>query len=298
MKIVSTAPALAALVLISCGGMVSRQEGYRLDASLAPAIPADTVVLVGGRWDLLNKSPLYAKVAPLLPGEGAGGMASQYGLDPAKDIKEFVAAYNGKDPVFLITGSFRSADVLDKVARQAGGQRADYQGKALVARGASGMAALSPAILAAGPVPRLHEIIDRLAQSAKLDERWAAGLRSLPGQAQVWVLTAGGTTLNLPGNLGNLDKVLGSLESVTGWGDLSKGVRLSVTGSTRDPDSAKQLHTQLRGLIGLGRLSTPDNKPELLKLYDAIQTKLDDKKIVVDAEIAEATLDTLLKLVR
>ncbi len=298
MKMVSSAPALAALVLISCGGVVSRQEGYRLDASLASAIPADTVALVGGRWDLLNKSPLYARFAPLLPGPGASGLAGQYGLDPAKDIKEFVAAYNGKDPVFLITGSFRSNEVLDKVARQAGGQRADYRGKALVARGPNGVAALSPAVLAAGPVPRLHEIIDRLTQSAKLDERWAAGLRSLPGQAQVWILTSGGTTLNLPGNLANLDKVLGSLESVTGWGDLSKGVRLSVTGSTRDADSAKQLHTQLRGLIGLGRLSTPDDKPELLKLYDAIQTKLDDKKIVVDAEFAEAALDTLLKLVR
>ena len=300
MKSLTAAPALAAMVLISCGGGGSKLPvGYQLDPSLASAIPADTVALMGGRWDLLRKSPLYAKAIPLLPDEGAGGLASRFGLDPDKDIKEFAAAYNGKEPVFLISGLFRSNEVLDKAAREAGGQRVEYKGKPLVMRGGSGgLAALSATVLAAGPEQRLHECIDRLAQSAKLDERWAAGLRSLPTQTQIWVLSAGGLAMNLPGNLGNVDKVLGSLDSVAGWGDLSKGVRLSVIGTTREAAAAKQLHTQLRGLIGMGRLSTPDNKPELLKLFDAIQTKQEDRKIVVDVELAEAALDTLLKQTR
>ena len=300
MKSVTAAPALAAIVLASCGGAGSKpQVGYQLDSSMASAIPADTVALLGGRWDLLRKSPLYAKAVPLLPGEGAGGLVSRFGLDPNKDIKEFVAAYNGKEPVFLISGSFRSNEVLDKAARETGGQRTNYQGKPLVIRGGSGgLAALSASILAAGSEPRLHECIDRLAQSAKLEERWTAGLRSLPAQTQIWVLSTGGMTMNLPGNLGNVDKVLSSLDSLAGWGDLSRGVRLSLTGSTREASAAKQLHTQLRGLIGMGRLSTPDNRPEMLKLFDAIQTKQDDQKIVVDVDLAEAALDTLLKQMR
>ena len=144
---------------------------------------------------------------------------------------------------------------------------------------------------------RLHESIDRLAQSAKLDERWVAGLRSLPSQTHLWFLGTGGATLNLPKgtNLGNLDKILASVDQIAAWADLSDGLRLTAKASARDAESAKQLHTQLRGLIGMGRLSTPDNKPELLKLYDGIQTKLDGKKLDVDIDIPAATLELLLK---
>jgi hypothetical protein len=76
--------ALAAVSLVSCGGGGS--TGYQLDRELASAIPADTVTLAGGRVDLIQKSPLYSK----LPTGATDGFASQFGLDPRKDIKEFV----------------------------------------------------------------------------------------------------------------------------------------------------------------------------------------------------------------
>ena len=165
-------------------------------------------------------------------------------------------------------------------------------------RSNAGVAILSGSVVAAGPVARLHEGIDRMAASAKLDARWSAGLQALPAQAQLWLLSGGGATLNLPQgtNLGNLDKILASVESLSAWADLSKELHLAALAEARDAGAAKQLHTQLRGLIGVGRLSTPDNKPELLKFYDAIQTKLEDKRISVDFAMTESTLDSLLSL--
>jgi len=285
--------ALAAVSLVSCGGGGS--TGYQLDRELASAIPADTVTLAGGRVDLIQKSPLYSK----LPTGATDGFASQFGLDPRKDIKEFVAAYNGHDPLVVLNGSFHSSDVLTKIASQPGAERTEYKGKAVVTRGNGGIAALSGTVLAAGSVTLLHESIDRLAQGAKLDERWAASLRSLPGQTQLFLLSAGGSSLNLPrGNLGNVEKLLGSVDSLAAWADFSKSLHVAATALARDADAAKQLHTQLRGLIGMGRLSTPDNKPELLKFYDAVQVKQDDKKIEIDIDIPEATLDALLKQFR
>ena len=288
--------AAASVCLLSCGGGGS-QPGYRLDPALASAIPADTVALGGGRWDLLRKSPLYSKIQSKLPMAGMSGMVSQFGIDPDKDLQEFVAAYNGREPLMLARGTFRVKELFEKLVGE-GGQQSTYKGKSLVTRGEAGVAALSATVLAAGPAPRLRECIDRLSQSAKLDERWAAGLRALPSQAQIWFLATGGATLNFPrgSNFGNIDKVLASLDTISGWADPSKGLRISINGATKDAASAKQLHTQLRGLIGMGRLATPDNKPELLKLYDAIQTKLDDKKIAVEADLAEAEIDALLKL--
>lgn len=287
------AAAFLALFLMGCGGGGSKQ-GYQLDAELASAIPADTVALGGGRWDLIQQSPLFARLRPMLP------TLPQFGFDPSKDVKEFAAAYNGRDPLLLISGTFRTQDVLNKLAAEPGAQRSDYHGKPVVSRGEAGVAALSAKVLAAGPLPRLREAVDRVAAGAKLDERWAAGLRTLPAGAQLFLLTSGGATLNLPrgSNLGNLDKILGSVDSLSAWADFSKSVHLAATASARDANAAKQLHTQLRGMIGLGRLSTPDDKPELLKFYDAIQTKLDDRKIDVDVDMPESVLDTLLKQVR
>lgn len=283
--------ALAAASLVSCGG---GSTGYPVDRDLASAIPADTVTLAGGRVDLIQKSPVYSKLPAV-----TGGLATQFGLAPRKDIKEFVAAYNGRDGLILLNGSFRSADVLTKLASQPGAERAEYKGKPMVTRGQAGVAALSGTILAAAPVARLHESIDRLAQSAKLDERWATSLRSLPAQTQLWLLSAGVSSLPLPGgNLGNVEKMLSSVDSLAAWADFSKSIHVAATALTRDAEAAKQLHTQLRGFIGIGRLSTPDNKPELLKFYDAIQVKQDDKKVEVDIDMPEATLDILLKQFR
>ena len=292
--------ALAAMSLSCGGGDSGAGRGYQLDPELASPIPAGTVMLAGGRWDLLQKSPLYARLKPMLPAEGIDGFASRFGFDPRKDIKEFVVAYNGRDPLFLVRGSFQTGELMAKLAAEAGAERTGYKGKALVTRGNGGVAALSGKVMAAGPVPRLHEAIDRLAAAAKLDERWAAGLRALPPPAQLWFLSSGGATLNFPrgSNLGNIDKILGSVDSLSAWADLSKSAHLAATALTRDAAAAKQLHTQLRGLIGMGRLSTPDNKPQLLKFYDAIQTKLDDKKIELDLDIPEATLEILLEQFR
>ncbi len=286
--------ALAA-ISISCGGGGFKQ-GYPLTSEIATGIPADTVALAGGRMDLLLESPAFARLQQMLPAGGLDGVAKEFGLDPRKEIKEFVVAYNGREPLMLASGSFRAADVLAKVASTAGAGRSEYKGKPMVTRGTAGIAALSSTVLAAGPVNRLHECSDRLSQSAKLDERWAASLRTLPAQTQLWFLSTGGSTLNLPpgSNLGNIDKILASVDRLAVWADLSKSLHLTASAATRDAASAKQLHTQLRGLIGIGRLSTPDDKPELLKLYDGIQTKLEENKIDVEIDVPTASLEVLL----
>ncbi len=292
---------LAALTtfLIGCNGGTGggSSQGYPLASDLASAIPADTVALGGGRLDLVRQTPAFLQLQQMLPDGVLQGVTKEFGLDLRKDIREFVIAYNGREALLLATGSFRAPDILAKVASTAGTESGEFKGKALVTRAAVGIAALSNTVLAAGPVTRLHESIDRLAQSAKLDERWAAGLRSLPAQTHLWFSGTGGATFNLPKgtNIANLDKILGSVDRILAWADLSKGLHLTAKASARDAESAKQLHTQLRGLIGMGRLSTPDNKPELLKLYDGIQTRLDDKEIDLDINIPTTTLELLLK---
>jgi hypothetical protein len=52
-----------------------------------------------------------------------------------------------------------------------------------------------------------------------------------------------------------------------------------------DASAARQIHDALRGLIGIGRLSTPDNQRELLRFFDAIQVSQEDRTVRVRASI-------------
>lgn len=296
------AAALAALC-VACGGGGPKSDTLRIDPALLALVPADTVTLAGGRWDLLKQSPLYAKLEPLMPGDGPGGLRERLGIDPGKDLREFLFAHNGKNGLALARVTFNSKDLTERLIKE-GAQPSDYKGRTVLGRGPAGLALVSDGIVAGGPVELLHLAIDRAISGAKpaLPDRLARGLASLPSSAQLYFTGAGGATLNLPRgtNLGNIDKVLASLDSVTGFADVSKGVRVSATGQCTDTEAAKRLHTQMRGLVGMGRLSTPDNQPELLKLFDAIETKLDDKTIRLDvnlsAEQAEQAINAARKL--
>ena len=55
-------------------------------------------------------------------------------------------------------------------------------------------------------------------------------------------------------------------------------------------------HDMLRGMIGFARLRTPDNQPELLKLYDAINVTQQQTQTQVTADIPADQVDRFLDL--
>lgn len=306
LKALSFCCLLSVLLLTACGSGSGGPgaSGVRIDPALASAIPSDTVNIAGGRIDLLQKSPLYAKLKPLLPsgGENAIGMRERFGLDPSTDLHEFVFAHNGKAGLLLASGKFQSKDVIDRLTKE-GATMSAYKGKMILGReGSAGLAILGNSMLAAGPAPQLHAAIDAMAPGAKrgLPAPLAKNLASLPAESQLYFAGSGGATLNFPQgtNLGNLDKILASLESISGFADVSKGFKLSATGQCTDDAAAKRLHTQLRGLIGMGRLSTPDNQPEMLKLFDTIDTKLTGKSITLGIDLTTEQAVKALELAR
>lgn len=282
-------------MLAGCGGggSVSGPQGYALDPALARAVPSDTIILGAVRMDRARKSPLYQEWQAKLPVASLDELKSRFGVDPRTDVDEMVAAYNGKEMLTLLRGRFKSGDLAAKLT-EAGGERADHGGKALVKRGDAGVAFLSDTVAAAGPLPLLHAAIDN--KGAGKPASLLNSLTTVPADAHAWVLTTGGATLNLPqgSNAGNIDKVLSSLQSLIGWANFDQGLRIALRGTAIDADAAKRLHTQLRGLIGMGRLSTPDNRPELLKLYDAIETKQADTNIEANANVPAELLKQVL----
>jgi hypothetical protein len=52
----------------------------------------------------------------------------------------------------------------------------------------------------------------------------------------------------------------------------------------------------LRGLVGFGRLNTPDNQPEMLRLYDAIQVTQEQQQAKVTANVPQDLADRFLDI--
>ena len=78
--------------------------------------------------------------------------------------------------------------------------------------------------------------------------------------------------------------------------DFSKGLNLTVRLDCGTNDDARHVHDALRGAIGMARLSTPDNQPELLKVYDAIQVAQINSRVEVNGDLPGDQVDRILTL--
>jgi hypothetical protein len=103
--------------------------------------------------------------------------------------------------------------------------------------------------------------------------------------------------LNLPrgSNFRNLERAFSAIETATLAADLSRGLKLSVTANYTGEAEARQVHGAVRGLIGLGRLTTPPDKGEVLRFFDAIVTAQEGAVVRINADIAQDLLDKVVR---
>jgi hypothetical protein len=78
--------------------------------------------------------------------------------------------------------------------------------------------------------------------------------------------------------------------------DLSKGIGFRAEVTCKTERDAKFVHDMVKGVVGIGRLNTPDNHPEMLQLYDAIQVTEQQNRAMVTADIPTDLADRFLDL--
>jgi hypothetical protein len=100
------------------------------------------------------------------------------------------------------------------------------------------------------------------------------------------------------GNLANLQNLLKALASWTLAADLRTGVKLETEAVYKTEQDAKQIHDALRGLLGIARLSTPADAPELLRVYDAVKISMEKNRVAVSVEVAAETLEKAVERVQ
>jgi len=123
-------------------------------------------------------------------------------------------------------------------------------------------------------------------------------LGTIPPHNQIWSAGAGTAALleqALPGAnpFAILQQVTASMDSYTAAADLRQGLKLEARATYVSPEALTRVHDGLRGLLTLARMSTPKNRPGLLRLYDGVRIRQDQGALLVEAEYSVQELDSV-----
>jgi hypothetical protein len=293
------AAVLCCLALTSC--LPKKSASLHVSPALETLVPADTVVVLGFNLAALGNTSIYQKLSSRVPLPQLDEFERQTGLDPRKDLSEFLLCSNGKNALLLVRGKFRITD-LEARFKSKGVTPENYKGHALFGDQRAVVTFLDDSTAAAGATAELQALIDQVsARQGGLPPDLRDLLRTLPADDQVYAaLTGGLQNLNLPlsreGNMGNVLDALKSVQSAILGMNLSKGIDAVAVVNCKTAGDAKFVHDLLRGLVGFGRLNTPDNQPEMLKLYDSIQVTQQEAQTKVMADVPQDLTDHFLDL--
>ena len=174
----------------------------------------------------------------------------------------------------------------------------------MVANGKAGFCILDATLAAAGPLPVLQAALD---QYKSANRKNAAALldraRSVPETYQVYGISTGSGNFvaqNMPTPNQGMDigQVFRTMQNTFFEVDLRNGMKAMADGWAVTPKDAKTVSDALRGMIGMGRLNTPDNKPELLRLWDGIKVDLSDRRVTLTIDVSQDLVDELVKQVQ
>jgi hypothetical protein len=281
----------ASVAILGCSS--AEIGGNRIDPALAALVPSDTIILSGARMSELRSTALYSKLISRQRLSELDDFAKKTNFDPRKDVNDMLIANNGADSVVLARGNF-------KIQAPVGLKKSAYKGVTIYSKNEGAYAILDATTAVAGPEPAVRKVIDQ----KQSGQRGAAALldraRALAGTGQVWFVSNGWGTLpdrlsGQGGNLSNLSRFFRSIETATAIADLRSGLVANANGQCKTEQDAKTLGDAARGMVGLGRLSVPENQPEMLRLFDGIKVEQKQTSIQVNVNITPDLIDRLLQ---
>lgn len=284
---------ISALCLAACA---RKPAEVNIDSSLATLVPPDTVLMVGTRLDSLVKTPVYQNHFANRKFPQIEEFTSRTGIDPRKDLWQLLFVSNGHDGVLLGRGKF--ADEMEEPdIKKAGVQRFGYKGFKMLGDENNAVLFVNSTTAAVGSVAALHSLIDQRANSHGAPPVLAPLIAQIPPTAQFWAAYAGGS-VQLPfdadSNLGNLNKLLGSIQNGFIYFDLQAGLSGVASANCSDEAGAQQVYGALKALIGLGRLSVPKNQPELAQVYDTMRVTQEAQRVKLYLDVPQPMVDKFL----
>ena len=279
--------------LTACNSAETRLTG--IDSTLIALVPPDSTMLSGIRMEAVRATALYQKMLAQKALPQLDNFARQTGFDPRRDVRELLIASNGNDVLMAARGTFNLRAIE-------GSTKSSYKGYTLYASESRAVGLVDSSTAVAGPLSAVRAALDRYkAGDRARPEELLARARQIPSENQVWSVSNGFEnllTMTIPqeGNAANAGRILRSLENTTAAADFRTGVNGYINGLCRSDQDAKNLGDAARGLVGLGRLSVPENQPELLKLWDGIKVDQQQRTVKITFAIPQDLVDKLIDL--
>ncbi len=269
--------------------------GPKIDPALATLVPDDTTLLVGTRLEALERTPVYQKYLADRTFPQVEDFAKQTGLDPKKDLWELLFVSNGKNNVLLGRGKF--ANEMEPRLEKGGAKRFGYKGYNLIGDEKTAVVFISSSTAALGPTESLRFLLDQRGTSKGPPAALAALMKDIPSDAQFWAAYTGGPVdLGFGGNLANVTKLVSFIQTGSLYFDLRTGLNGVASGECSSDQSAEEVQGALKAIIGLGRLNTPANQPELQAAYDGLRVTLQDRRVKLYIDVPQNVVDQFLAL--
>jgi hypothetical protein len=283
----------AAIILAGCAH--KSVVGPKIDPALATLVPEDTTLLVGTRLEALAKTPVYQKYLADRKFPQVEDFAKQTGLDPQKDLWELLFVSDGKNNVLLGRGKF--ANEMEPRLEKEGAKRFGYKGYNLIGDEKAAVVFISSSTAAMGATESLRFLLDQRGASKGPPAAIAALIKDIPADAQFWAAYTGGPIdLGFKGNLANINKLVGSIQTGSVYFDLRAGLNGMASGECSTDASAEDMQGALKAFIGLGRLNTPANQPEMQAAWDGLRTTREDKRVKLYIDVPQNVVDQFLGL--
>jgi hypothetical protein len=228
-----------------------------------------------------------------------GGETAKEMMQFQEQIDEVLAAFttavSSRDAILLAKGRLDRAAIEAKL-RASGAAEAAIGGTKGFTKDGLVLVLLDGGYAVAGQRAQVEDALSRADKIVVLPARFFQPAKSIPADSGAWAISVGRLPeVKVPerSNLANLPRLMQSVELATAYADLSAGVRMSAAATCTSEDDAKQIQTLFRGLVGMARLSTPNDKPELLKVFDRIELKQKERSVEVTADLPVAVIETL-----
>lgn len=285
---------VGAVLLVGCNSSV---PGPVVDPAMITLVPSDTTMLIGVRVEDLVKTPIYQRYLAERPMAPLDEFAKQIGVDPRKNVWELLYISNGKERALLGRGKFSNEAEPRLEIESRGAKRTGYRGFSLVGDDDAAVMLMGPSMAGIGDTAALKRIIDTRDKTngppAVLTDR----MKEIPKTAALWTVYSG-PPMTLPpdasANMGNLVKIVNSVESGSFYLDVRAGVSGKGMGIAASESDAKELQGGMRGLLGIGRLVGAKDDVRLQRLFDGMRVTQEGKTVNLYIEEQEDAITTLL----
>ncbi len=284
------------LALSGCGKRAA--TGIAINPAFTAFISPDTKVLAGIRADELKASPLYKQHENQLQIPLVDAFSERVGFDPRRDLSDLLVAWNGKQPVFMARGRITQSELEQKLS-SFGAQRTAYKKYTLFGTASESLFFLKNDTAVAGSADVLRRVIDIHDNgTAGVPNELQQRLQALPKQDQIWAVSRQGlpfADVPMSSDIGSALSNIVAVVSGTSVGiGVDTGTHLQMDITCVSDQGAQRVRDALRGGIGLARLTTKDNEPDMLRLYDSIHVDQDQQLIHVRADLPADLTDKLL----